>query len=57
MRFDAFVDWTTRPEEGIKYYSGQATYRKHSTFRTRQLARKSISTGEVKDLVEVRLKR
>jgi hypothetical protein len=57
--FNQLEDWTKRPEENIKHYSGKATYRK--TFR---LDPSSISTsksqirlnlGEVRDLATVRV--
>jgi hypothetical protein len=56
--FERLEDWTKRPEEGIKYYSGTATYRK--TFdlpRTLSQARSKIllDLGEMKNLAEVRL--
>jgi hypothetical protein len=56
--FDALVSWTRRPEEGIKFYSGAATYRK--TFDVpKSVARKGrrlwLDLGNVKELAEVRL--
>jgi hypothetical protein len=55
VTFEQLQDWTQRPEEGIRYYSGTATYRK--TFdapkgRRRQLY---LDLGQVKNLARVRL--
>lgn len=60
VQFDTLVDWTTRPEEGIKYYSGQATYRKTFDLAEQQVQLRPgqkmyLDLGEVKDMVEVRL--
>ena len=48
-------DWTTRPEPGIKYYSGIATYRK--TFNLAQVpkGRTYLDLGVVHDMARVRL--
>jgi hypothetical protein len=56
--FTELVSWTTRPEEGIKYYSGTATYRQ--TFDLppelrRPGVRIALDLGEVKHLAQVRL--
>ncbi len=56
--FETLEDWTKRPEAGIKYYSGTATYRK--TFRLPQRLRQRgkrimLDLGEMHDLAEVRL--
>jgi hypothetical protein len=40
VRFDRLVSWTARPEPGVKYFSGAATYR--STF---QLPREFLALG------------
>jgi hypothetical protein len=56
VQFDTLVDWTTRPEEGIKFYSGQATYRKTFMLAEQRPGQKTyLDLGEVKDMVEVRL--
>ena len=56
VRFDALTDWAGRPEEGIKYYSGKAVYRKAFDLPVKSQARRIyLHLGKVKDLAEVRL--
>jgi hypothetical protein len=53
--FDNLEDWTNRPEEGIKYYSGKATYRR--TVGVPNLDKQSrvyLDLGKVNELAEVR---
>lgn len=56
--FDSLQDWTTRPEEGVKFYAGTATYRK--IFDLPNAVKPDsgplyLDLGTVKDLAEVRL--
>ena len=56
--FDHLIDWTKRPEEGIRYFSGTATYYKmfdlpEDLLRAGQ--RLALDLGDVKNLAEVRL--
>lgn len=58
IEFPKLEDWTKRPEEGIKYYSGTATYKK--TFAAPAAAVKAagpvyLDLGKVKNLAKVRL--
>ncbi|MBN2217475.1 MAG: discoidin domain-containing protein [Pirellulales bacterium] len=58
--FDDLVDWTTRPEEGIKYYSGTAVYRKtfdlpETPDATRENRRLFLDLGTVNHVARVRL--
>jgi hypothetical protein len=58
VEFENLEDWTKRPEEGIKFYSGTSTYRK--TFDLPPTLKKSrhkifLDLGEMKNLAEVRL--
>ena len=56
--FEELVDWTKRPEDGIRYYSGKATYAKSFTLTDSQVTGKSgliLDLGDLNSLAEVRL--
>ena len=59
VTFDPLASWTTRPEPGIKFYSGAATYNK--TFELPQTATRnpkspiSLDLGSLRELAEVRV--
>lgn len=58
-QFDSLADWTKRPEPGIKFYSGTATYTKtfdlpDSALRTPHSAL-CLDLGDVRELASIRL--
>jgi hypothetical protein len=53
--FSALQDWTTRPETGIQYYSGIATYRKTLRLARVPEGRTYLDLGVVRDMARVRL--
>ncbi|MDD4868984.1 MAG: glycosyl hydrolase [Kiritimatiellae bacterium] len=57
--FDKLEDWTKRPEEAIKYYSGTATYRKtfdlEQSIIGDQKSKMFLDLGALRELAEVRL--
>ncbi len=54
--FEALGDWTQHPEEGIRHYSGTATYRKTISLpAARKGQRLWLDLGQVCDLAVVRL--
>lgn len=64
ITFPKLESWTDRPEEGIRYYSGKATYQKSFDLSSRadkyrrsgrRSGRLFIDLGEVRDVAEVRL--
>jgi hypothetical protein len=64
ITFATLEDWSKRPEDGIKYYSGRATYRKTfdlpATIQSDQAGKSGTRTlrlhlGVVKNLAQVRL--
>ena len=55
ITFDALQDWTARPEPGIKYYSGIATYRKTINLAETPKGKMYLDLGVVHDMARVRL--
>lgn len=53
--FDTLEDWTTRPETGIRYYSGIATYRSALHLARVPSGRSYLDLGVVHDMARVRL--
>ncbi len=52
--FETLVDWTKRPEEGIRYFSGTATYAKTIEVTAEQATRKAVlQLGAVAALAQV----
>ncbi len=58
-QFDALVSWSTRPEPGIKFYSGTATYEKSFTMDDSkpkpQNSRLVLDLGSVREIAEVKV--
>ena len=57
VTFDSLVDWTKRPEEGIKFYSGKATYKQSFDLPAAPKAGEKmiLDLGEVHEVAVVRL--
>lgn len=56
VEFSKLEDWTQRPEEGIKYYSGSATYVKQFNAADIQAGKRYfLETGVVKNIAELTL--
>ena len=58
-QFDSLVSWPARPEPGIKYFSGTATYEKSFHLDTSKLKTNNskliLDLGDVRELAEVKL--
>lgn len=55
VTFEELDDWSKRPEEGIRYYSGTATYRMTFDLLDAAQGKLCIDLGTVKNVAEVRL--
>ncbi len=51
--FESLVDWTQRPEDGIRHYSGTATYRKTFDLPPRTRGPLFLDLGRVKNVAQV----
>ena len=56
VTFQKLDDWITRPEEGIRYYSGKAVYRSQCTLPAIAPGQRMfLDLGRVKNIAQVRL--
>jgi hypothetical protein len=56
VEFNELQDWTQRPEEGIKYYSGSAVYVKQFDVKDKAPGKRYfLDLGVVKNIAEVKL--
>jgi hypothetical protein len=56
ITFAELADWTTRPEEGIRHYSGTAVYQKSFVLPAKDAGKRWIlDLGDVRDMASVRL--
>lgn len=55
VEFNSLEDWTKRPEENIKYYSGKATYVKQFDVTALRDKRYFLETGVIKNIAEITL--
>lgn len=53
--FEALADWTENDNEGIKYYSGKATYQKTFNLTARRGSSLYLELGNVKNMARVTL--
>ena len=55
VTFNQLEDWTTRPEEGIRYYSGIAVYSRNIDLKKSGAGKYYLNIGEVNRIARVRL--
>lgn len=56
VQFSTLASWTTRPEQGIKFYSGTAVYRKSFELSAGQASKSLwIDLGHLRELAEVKV--